>query len=33
MGQTAYLYFTQFHTEGCNQGLNRDLMRVPIVLK
>ena len=33
MGKTAYLYFTQFHTEGCNQGLNRDLMRVPIVLK
>lgn len=29
-GRFAFLYFTQFHTESCVQGLDRDLMRVKI---
>jgi hypothetical protein len=27
-GASPYLYFTQFHYEGCHQTLNRDLLRV-----
>jgi hypothetical protein len=30
VGDTAYLYFTQFHYSGCQQTLDRDLVRVPI---
>jgi hypothetical protein len=33
VGKSAYLYFTQFHTSGCVQGLNRDLVRIPVTLK
>ena len=29
-GKTAYLYYTQFHTQNCQQGPDRDLVRVPI---
>jgi hypothetical protein len=32
-GATAYVYFTLFHTQSCQQGLNRDLMRVPIQIR
>jgi hypothetical protein len=31
-GKTAFIYFTLFHTSGCTQGLNRDLVRVPITI-
>jgi hypothetical protein len=31
-GTNAYLYYTQFHTENCQQGLDRDLVRVPITI-
>jgi hypothetical protein len=30
VGKTAYLYYTQFHYDGCRQTLDRDLVRVPI---
>jgi hypothetical protein len=30
VGGTAYLYFTQNHYSGCQQTLDRDLVRVPI---
>jgi hypothetical protein len=29
-GKTAYVYFTQFHTQSCQLGLDRDLVRVPV---
>jgi hypothetical protein len=32
IGKTAYLYYTQFHTQNCQQGPDRDLVRVPITV-
>ncbi|HKN45264.1 MAG TPA: hypothetical protein VJW23_15235, partial [Propionibacteriaceae bacterium] len=32
-GSTAYIYFTQFHYQNCQQTLNRDLVRVPIRIR
>ena len=32
-GATAYVYFTQFHYANCQQGLDRDLVRVPIAIR
>lgn len=32
-GSSAYLYFTQFHTESCQQGLDRDLVRISIRIR
>jgi hypothetical protein len=32
-GATAYVYFTQFHYENCQQGLDRDLVRMPIAIR
>jgi len=31
-GKNAYLYYTQFHTQNCQQGPDRDLVRVPITI-
>jgi len=32
-GNTAFLYYTQFHYSGCQQTLDRDLVRVPIEIR
>ena len=32
VGNTAYLYYTQFHYTDCGQTLDRDLVRVPITI-
>ena len=32
VGNTAYLYFTQFNRKGCTLDLNRDLIRVPVTI-
>jgi hypothetical protein len=31
-GRRPWLFFTRFHYEGCEQTLDRDLVRVPVVL-
>jgi hypothetical protein len=31
-GSRAYLYYTVQHYEGCQQTLDRDLVRVPIAI-
>lgn len=33
VGDTAYVYFTQFHPAGCQLGLNRDLMRLEVQVR
>lgn len=33
IGNRAYLYFTQFHFKDCEETLDRDLLRVPIIVK
>lgn len=33
VGAHAYLYFTDFHREGCSIGLDRDLVRVPVEIR
>ena len=33
VGDTAYLYFTQFHLDGCADTLDRDLIRVPVSIR
>jgi len=33
IGDTAYLYFTQFHFDGCTGTLDRDLIRVPVSIR
>jgi hypothetical protein len=32
-GQRPWLYFTRFHYAGCEQTLDRDLVRVPLQLE
>lgn len=31
--RTAYLYYTQFHSENCQLGLDRDLVRMPVTIR
>jgi hypothetical protein len=33
VGDTAYVYFTQFRPTGCELGLDRDLMRIPVRIR
>jgi hypothetical protein len=33
IGNTAYLYFTQFHPNGCSLDLDRDLVRVAVSIQ
>jgi hypothetical protein len=31
-GTSAYLYYTRFHYAGCQQTMDRDLVRVPVTI-